>query len=104
VLFEPERDEYDLFFSNVFSLSSRRAVCELAYRITRRDLRRRASELGPLLQRRGITLRPDVLEDEARNLWEGVGVAAPGVRRRKTTDLTARLRDALDRLEAHTTG
>jgi len=104
VLFEPERDEYDLFFSNVFSLSSRRAVCELAYRITRRDLRRRASELGPLLQRRGITLRPDVLEDEARNLWEGVGVAAPGIRRRKTTDLTARLRDALDRLEAHTTG
>jgi hypothetical protein len=104
VLFEPERDEYDLFFSNVFSLSSRRAVCELAYRITRRDLRRRARELAPVLRRRGITLRPDVLEDEAKNVWEGVGVAAPGVSGRKTGDLTARLHAALDRLEAHTTG
>jgi hypothetical protein len=99
VLFEPERDEYDLFFSNVFSLSSRRAVCELAYRITRRDLRRRAHELGPVLRRRGITLRREVLEDDARDVWQGVGLPGPNGPRPRGERVTDRLRKALDRLE-----
>jgi predicted acylesterase/phospholipase RssA len=96
VLFEPDRDEYDMFFSNVFSLSSRRAVCELAYRATRRDLRRRARKLGPALRRGGITLRQDVLDDETRDVWEGVGVPAPGVRRPRRGGVAERLGKALD--------
>jgi predicted acylesterase/phospholipase RssA len=99
VLFEPDRDEYEMFFSNVFSLSSRRAVCDLAYRATRRDLRRRAGTLAPLLRRRGITLRRDVLEDESRDLWSGVGLPGPNRPRPRRGGTTDRLRSALDRLE-----
>lgn len=99
VLFEPERDEYELFFSNVFSLSSRRAVCELAYRATRRDLRRRAEALAPVLRRRGITLRRDVLRDDARDIWEGVGLPGFGGPRHRSRGVAGRLRGALDRVE-----
>jgi predicted acylesterase/phospholipase RssA len=99
VLFEPERDEYDLFFSNVFSLASRRAVCELAYRATRRDLRRRARELAPVLRRCGVTLRPDVLSADDRDVWQGVGLPGAAGPRPRRTRVTDRLRGALDRLE-----
>jgi len=70
VLFEPDRDEYRMFFSNVFSLSSRRAVCELAYRATRRSLRERADTLGPLFAQNGLHLRTDLLEDDDRTVWD----------------------------------
>jgi predicted acylesterase/phospholipase RssA len=102
VLFEPERDEYDLFFSNVFSLSSRRAVCELAWRATRRDLRRRAKTLAPVLARQGITIRHDVLDDESRDLWSGVGLAGPNGPRPRRERVTDRLRRVLDRVERTT--
>jgi predicted acylesterase/phospholipase RssA len=101
LLFEPARDEYDLFFSNVFSLSSRRAVCQLAYHATRRDLLRRADALAPVLARCGITLRRDVLEDASRDVWRGVGLAAPSPRRR-ASGVTDRLRGVLDRVEGLT--
>lgn len=99
VLLEPARDEYALFFSNVFSLSSRRAVCELAYRVTRRDLLQRAEALAPALARRGITLRRDALEDEGRDLWRGAGLPGPNGPRPSASGATDRLRNALDRLE-----
>ncbi len=102
VLFEPDRDEYDMFFSNVFSLASRRAVCELAYRATRRDLLRRYRELRPTLARRGLTLRLDVLEDDARTVWSGVGVSDQRSAARRTERATDRLQRALDRLETLT--
>jgi hypothetical protein len=68
-----------MFFSNIFSLSDRHRVCELAYTVTRADLRRRADVLEPLLKRFGLVLRRDVLEDESRTLWATVG-ARPGSR------------------------
>jgi len=70
VLFEPDRDEYRMFFSNVFSLSSRRAVCDIGYRATRRSLRERAPALGPMLERNGLRLRTDLLADDARTVWD----------------------------------
>ncbi len=72
-LFEPDRDEYRLFFSNIFSFRSRRQVCEIAYQATRRDLWRRRATLGPMLERHGLRLRLDVLQEE-RDVWEGVGL------------------------------
>lgn len=74
LLFEPGTDEYQMFFTRIFSFSSRRAVCDLAYRATRRDLRRRRIEIGPALARHGLRLREDVLDDEARDLWSGLGI------------------------------
>lgn len=76
VLFEPPRDAYEMFFSNLFSLDARREVCALAYRATRADLRRRASTLAPVLARHGLRLRRDVLDDESRELWPDVPTAS----------------------------
>lgn len=91
VLIEPSMDDDRMFFSNIFSVSNRRAVCEHAWSSTRRHLRARADELEPLLARHGLTLRRDVLDDESRRLFD----AAPP-RSRALGDLDA----ALDRLAA----
>ncbi len=68
VLFEPTRDDADMFFANVFSYSSRKRLCEHAYQRTRQDLYRRRHELGPLLARHGIRLNLAVLRDHQRSL------------------------------------
>jgi NTE family protein len=78
VIFEPRRDEYRMFFSNIFSFSSRREVCELAYEGTREDLRQRYDELSPILARHGVRIRRDVLEDRTLNVWTGVGLSESG--------------------------
>jgi hypothetical protein len=96
VLFEPDRDEYQMFFSSIFSLASRRQMAELAWIATRRDLRRRAKELEPVLRRHGMRLRTDVLQDVTSTIWEGVGLDEEGRR----APVTRGLSDALDRFEA----
>ena len=100
VLLEPERSEYRLFFSNMFSFKSRREVCEIAYRATRQDLWRRRRSLAPILARHGYRLRTEVLEDPAREVWDGVGLAG-GRRRSSVTEqldgVLARLEDAAPR-------
>jgi NTE family protein len=96
VLFEPERDEYGMFSTSIFSFAARRAVCELGYQATRRDLRRRRRELEPLFARHGVRLRLDVLEDVARDVWTGLGLRAPG----RPATVTAGLERAVARLEA----
>ena len=95
VLFEPGRDEYAMFFSNVFSFASRREVCELAYRSTRKELLDRHRVLGPIFAQHGLKLRLDVLRDDSRSVWEGVGIS---VERR--APVVARLDRALAEIEA----
>jgi NTE family protein len=85
LLFEPESDEYQMFFTRIFSFSSRRTVCQVAYAATRRELRRERATMGPALARHGLRLRDEVLDDETRDLWSGVGLpeestAGPGGR------------------------
>lgn len=75
VLFEPQPDDYRMFFTNIFSFASRKAICDHAYHVTRRHLLRRFDELAPVFARHGITLQKDVLQDEGRDLWDGVGLA-----------------------------
>ncbi len=72
-------------------------MCEIAYAATRRDLWTRRAELAPMLKRHGLTLKPDVLQDESRDLWEGVGVQRGGSAPRQS--VTERLSRALERLE-----
>jgi hypothetical protein len=74
VLLEPSGDAYEMFFSNVFSFRSRRRICGAAYHATRADLRRRRVRLAPLLARHGLALRVAVLDDDARELWEPLGI------------------------------
>jgi predicted acylesterase/phospholipase RssA len=83
VLLEPKRDDYRMFFTNVFSFSDRRAICEHAYRETLEELRRRRDELEPLLARHDIGLRDDVLADADRDLWKSLESALAEERRER---------------------
>jgi NTE family protein len=99
VLVRPQRDDYLMFFTNIFGFSERRAVCEYAYEATRRDLLARYDELAPLFSRHGLTLRRDVLE-EKRNLWEQVKLDRQRMKMALSRHATVRrLDDALNRLE-----
>mgnify|MGYP001814563486 FL=1 len=97
LVFEPRRDDYNMFFSNVFSFSNRKSVCEHAYRSTRRKLWRNRRRLEPVLARHGIRLRTDVLEDPERDLWDSVRLNPP--RRPSTSHVKDRLDNALARVE-----
>ncbi len=100
VLIEPRRDDYEMFFTNIFGFAERRAVAEHAYRATRRDLLARYDELAPLLARHGVTLRRDVLADADRDLWRGVGLdMAPGRRAQREARRRARRPAAVNRLD-----
>ena len=68
VLFEPGRDDAEMFFTNVFSYRSRSRLCEHAYQRTRTDLYRRRHELAPVFERHGFHLNVSVLRDHSRSL------------------------------------
>jgi predicted acylesterase/phospholipase RssA len=90
LVFEPNEDDGEMFFTNIFSYSSRQRVCEHAFRSTLDDLRRRRKVLGPLLERHGLGLRDDVLDHPDRSVAFGM---AKSFRR---TDATAKLHRALE--------
>lgn len=102
ILIEPEWDDPRLFFSNIFSFKNRREICERAYQSTRHHLLDRADELGPVMERHGVSLRLDVLEDESRTLYE----ASPELSEAELSPSTSmsevlhETRDVLDRLDA----
>lgn len=81
VLFEPHKKEYGMFFSNIFAYSARATLCELAFRSTRRDLRRRRAELEPIFRRHGLTINDEHLTARRRTVWDAVGVEMPAERR-----------------------
>ncbi|MDX2218742.1 MAG: patatin-like phospholipase family protein [Burkholderiales bacterium] len=89
VLFEPNSDDPEMFFTNLFSYSTRQRVCEHAYQRTRHDLLKRRFELAPIFARYGMTLNVDVLKDETRTLDAKVQRSRP----RKTR--SDRLRGAM---------
>jgi predicted acylesterase/phospholipase RssA len=72
ILFEPNRDDPKMFFTNVFSFANRLRVCEHAYQTTRNDLYARRYELESILSQHGITLRIDILEDKTRHFSTGL--------------------------------
>ncbi len=90
LVLEPNGDDAEMFFANVFGFSSRMRVCDHAYRATLADLYKRREELAPLLARHGLALREDVIADPTRSLVDGLRD------RPHPTDTTARLRRALD--------
>jgi predicted acylesterase/phospholipase RssA len=99
VLFEPRKQDYRMFFTNIFRFSSRMAVCEHAYTSTRQDLLTRREELEPLFEAHGIRVKTDVLEDPTRSIWHGVGLDPD----RRRADVTEKLSLALARLEERLT-
>lgn len=99
LVFEPQRDDYTMFFNNVFSFSNRKAVCEHAYRSTRLKLLRNRGRIEPILERHGLRLRTEELEDEDRDLWTSVGLFEKR-RRQSISPLKERLDKALSRIES----
>ncbi len=94
LVLEPDSDDAEMFFANVFSFSSRTHMCQHAYRATLADLRARRAELAPLLARHGLALREDVISDSDRDLVAGLQS------RPHPTETTARLRRALDDVDS----
>ncbi len=94
LLFEPGRDDFRMFFTNVFSFSGRRAVCEHAYNRTMENLSKRRDEIAPILARHGLRLKVELLDGGPRSLWESVGLS------NQTGSAIQRLNEAISRLES----
>ena len=103
MLMEPDRDDEEVFFTNIFSYADRKALCEHAYQASRRDLLARADALRPILERRGMSLNMDLLKDEDRTLDKSIGEGqtshAPVAR-----NLSSVLRDLDELLDDHQPG
>ncbi len=97
VLFEPNSDDAEMFFTNMFSYASRRHLCEHAYQKTRIELYRRRHELGPILAKHGILIRLDAIKEKRSLIHHDIG----GRAEKENTLLAAshRLSDSLDELE-----
>jgi predicted acylesterase/phospholipase RssA len=68
ILVEPDHRDPELYLANTFSYGRRRQLAEHAYQQTRAMLRSRRTTIAAKLQRHGIALRMDVLEDPHRHL------------------------------------
>jgi hypothetical protein len=72
VLFEPGREDADMFFANIFSYWQRKRLCAVAFATTRRSLAQRAAELAPTLDRHGVTIRQDRLAMAERRIADAL--------------------------------
>ena len=103
ILFEPDREDADMFFASIFSYTQRKRLCATAFATTRQNLAARSATLAPQLAKHGVTLRLDRLADPARNVTHALTDPRPlrvGRRRRTSVRQTTRdLAHALDHLE-----
>ena len=103
LLFEPDREDADMFFASIFSYSQRKRLCAAAYQKTRQNLAERAVALLPQLAHHGITLRTDRIADPARKVVDALTDPRPlnfGRGRRKSVRQSTRdLAHTLDHLE-----
>lgn len=103
VLVEPDREDADMFFANIFSYSQRKRLCATAFATTRYNLRVRAPMLGPMLARHGIAIREDRLADSTRDVRAALVDPRPirsDPRAKRSVRTTAReLSHTLDQLE-----
>jgi NTE family protein len=70
LLFEPDREDADWFFTNIFSYSQRKRLCAASFQKLRENLLARAGELAPRLALHGVRLRRDRLEDPQRTVHD----------------------------------
>jgi len=77
VLFEPAREDGDMFFANIFSYAQRADLCAGAFAKTRAQLLARSARLAPVLGRHGITLRLDRLHDVSRTIHDATADPRP---------------------------
>jgi NTE family protein len=102
LLFEPDREDADMFFANIFSYWQRKRLCAIAFAKTRQNLVTRADVMAPVLRKYGIAIRHDRLADDRRTVHMALtdprplhsDPAHPTVRK-----TTRELRHTLDQLE-----
>ncbi|WP_245156339.1 patatin-like phospholipase family protein [Agrilutibacter solisilvae] len=95
MIFEPNAQDGELFFTNAFSFANRERIAQIAYRNVLVDLHERAHTLGPLLEAHGLALRADVIaQAHERSILQGLRPQP------RATETTARLRRALDDVDA----
>ena len=102
VLFEPDREDADMFFANIFSYWQRKRLCAIAFDKTRQSLAARAQALAPVLREHGIAIRHDRLAEAHRRIPDALLDPRPLRARggRPTVARTARdLTHTLDQLE-----
>jgi hypothetical protein len=73
VLMEPDRGDEEMFFTNIFSYSDRKALCEHAFQETRKDLYTHRATLAPILEKHGMSLRLGLLSDKTHTLEKSIG-------------------------------
>jgi len=93
LVLEPNEDDAEMFFTNVFSYSSRHRVCEHAFQSTLRDLKKNAKTLAPVLAKHGMRLNKTVLDDPTITLLDDIGPVS------RRTATTAQLWHDLDDIE-----
>ncbi|WP_414474421.1 patatin-like phospholipase family protein [Microvirga sp. M2] len=98
LLFEPRRDDAEMFFTNIFSYADRHSLSEHAYQATRADLRNRFDELAPIFARHGVELDRSVLADPARTLAAS-GIQFSSQDAKALSQATSHLRQTLDALD-----
>jgi len=103
LLFEPSREDVDMFFARIFSYAQRRRLCALAFESTRGYLRRHREALAPRLARHGLALHDERLDDLARDVGDTLNDARPlhsgNVARRTVRTTTRDLEHTLGHLE-----
>ena len=101
LLFEPDREDADMFFANIFSYAHREQLCDAAYRSTRRNLLARRALLAPLLARHGVRLNLERLNDARRSIAGALDDPRPLLTQPRGVAQAARdLSHTLDHLEA----
>jgi len=101
LLFEPDREDADMFFASIFSYARRKDLCEAAYRKTRQSLFSRRATLEPLLAKHGMHLKLDLLSDSERCIRAALIDTRPLKARKGSVHQSARdLSHTLDQLEA----
>jgi predicted acylesterase/phospholipase RssA len=101
ILFEPNRSDADMFFTNLFSYSSRRRLCEHAYQKTRQELWTRRHELAPRLARHGIEINVGILRDQSLTLVKSIRRQREALLELDSANATRQLTHTLDDLERY---
>jgi NTE family protein len=96
LLFEPEKNDTEMFFTNVFSYADRQRLCEHAYQVTRRQLQAQRAELAPALERCGLSLNDAHLLDPERSYQTGMQGPISS-----TNPISGRLTQMLGELESY---
>ncbi|TMH63860.1 MAG: patatin family protein [Betaproteobacteria bacterium] len=100
LLFEPDREDADMFFANIFSYSHRGRLCEAAYHNTLQRLLAQRDSLEPLLARHGIRMNVELLREPQHSIRAALKDPRPLSMRTPTVRTAARdLAYTLDQLE-----